>query len=215
MAALLGRVWLPARPPALTPALGGRLRWLTEPEDCSGLEGVCGAGERPALQRRLPLGGPGCDAAHLGGRQRDWQGVWGLLSAGRLPDPVRLREGRLHLSGVCLCAQAAGTVPGTCSGLGLPPPRSLPRFWPEQYWGGLLPFPGLRPVNTTPGVKEPEGRVLTKDRVLGLLPGWGMAGALAPRSFLERPRLQVGRAGTKSPKKGSEQQSQEKKDAGR
>ena len=130
-------------------------------------------------------------------------------------------------------------MPGTCSGLSLPLPRSTSCFWPEQYWGGLLPFPGLRPVNTTTRVKEPVGRVLTKHRVLGLLPGWGdgrkllgarvpaippaweeaqaggMAGTLAPRSFLERPQLQVGRAGTKSPKKGSEQQIQEKKDAGR
>lgn len=161
------------------------------------------------------MGGPGVRPLTLGGDNAIGRGCGGSSQRDVFLTPVRLREGRLHLSGVCLCAQAAGTVPSTCSGLGLPPPRSPPHFWPEQYWGGLLPFPGLRPVNTTPGVKEPEGRVLTKDRVLGLLPGWGMAGALAPRSFLERPRLQVGRAGTKSPKKGSEQQSQEKKDAGR
>ena len=61
----------------------------------------------------------------------------------------------------------------------------------------------------------PVGRVLAKDHALGLFPGWGVAGPLAPWTSLEWPGLQVGCVGTKSPKKGSEQQMQEKKDAGR
>lgn len=57
--------------------------------------------------------------------------------------------------------------------------------------------------------------MLAKDNALGLFPDWGVAGALAPWTSLERPGLQVECVGTKSPKKGSEQQIQEKKDAGR
>lgn len=157
------------------------------------------------------MGGLGVMLLTLGGDNAIGRGCGGSSQWDAFLTPVRLREGRLHLSGACLCAQAAGTVPGTCSGLGLPPPRSPSCFWPEQYWGGLLLFPGLRPVNTTTGVKEPAGRVLAKDRVLGLLPGWGMAGTLAPSSFLERPRLQVGRAGTKSPRKAVSNRSRRRK----
>lgn len=70
-------------------------------------------------------------------------------------------------------------------------------------------------MNTTAGVKEPAGRVLAEDSELGLFPVWEVAGALAPWTSLERPGLQVECVGTRSPKKGSEQHIQEKRDAGR
>ena len=61
-------------------------------------------GAASSVEEAAAGGGSGCDAAHPGGRQRDWQVVRGSCQRDVFLTPVRLREGRLCLSGARFCA---------------------------------------------------------------------------------------------------------------